>query len=320
MDEINFAEEIKNFMIETSFNDLKQDLICPICHDYFDEPASTCCGHTFCIKCITQYRTSKNNSNVPCPICNTMIGTSSFQKHVFIESLMHKTIPDVMDRRKKEKERRDMLSQFIKKYDQSDRIGKISRTIYCCLNDPSSSGVEHMFGILGRIHGTFPDDCFIMEEVYHTVGLVFSHGFSGFMETPIGPLKPMTHVGKKRKVQSGGGPKDQDDIKLVKLRGLITINSEDSVPLSLSRNWSPSQDNYQRDMLATCWPLLYKSIKQKQSKDVEEYYQIICSLLGITKEQDDQVIKLGSLNDSPEVIANIGFTIMDHVLNNKLSL
>lgn len=45
----------------------KEQLLCPICLDLFNQPVSTPCGHNFCRDCINTYWQSANLSQ--CPIC-----------------------------------------------------------------------------------------------------------------------------------------------------------------------------------------------------------------------------------------------------------
>ncbi|KAK7915663.1 hypothetical protein WMY93_011424 [Mugilogobius chulae] len=46
----------------------EKDLICPICHDIFQEPVLLLCSHSFCKKCITKWWTEKPTRE--CPVCN----------------------------------------------------------------------------------------------------------------------------------------------------------------------------------------------------------------------------------------------------------
>uniref|UniRef100_G3NHG0 Bloodthirsty-related gene family, member 7 n=1 Tax=Gasterosteus aculeatus TaxID=69293 RepID=G3NHG0_GASAC len=75
----------------------KEQLLCPICLDLFNQPVSTPCGHNFCRDCIQRYWQSANLSQ--CPMCkqkfyrrpelkvNTFICT--FKKHHLINPTMN---------------------------------------------------------------------------------------------------------------------------------------------------------------------------------------------------------------------------------------
>ncbi|XP_061665760.1 E3 ubiquitin-protein ligase TRIM65 [Syngnathoides biaculeatus] len=55
-------------MDSQSSNNLK----CAICLDYFQDPGTIPCGHTFCLKCITHHWDTKSVSGIApdCPMCN----------------------------------------------------------------------------------------------------------------------------------------------------------------------------------------------------------------------------------------------------------
>nr|XP_037270442.1 E3 ubiquitin-protein ligase COP1-like [Rhipicephalus microplus] len=55
--------------ITSSYEDMNNDFLCPICFDIIEEAHMTPCGHTFCFKCIT---TGLEYSN-RCPKCNFVI-------------------------------------------------------------------------------------------------------------------------------------------------------------------------------------------------------------------------------------------------------
>lgn len=63
---IEVPMEIKGVLV-THVKDLRDDLTCSICKDYFCEPITLICNHTYCRLCLI--RANENNNH--CPLCNT---------------------------------------------------------------------------------------------------------------------------------------------------------------------------------------------------------------------------------------------------------
>ncbi|CAL8393619.1 unnamed protein product [Gadus morhua 'NCC'] len=54
----------------TSSSHLKEDCLCPVCHDLYRDPILLMCGHSFCRNCIQEWRTQKGIKT--CPVCQKM--------------------------------------------------------------------------------------------------------------------------------------------------------------------------------------------------------------------------------------------------------
>uniref|UniRef100_A0A8C5AU34 Zinc-binding protein A33-like n=1 Tax=Gadus morhua TaxID=8049 RepID=A0A8C5AU34_GADMO len=54
----------------TSSSHLKEDCLCPVCHDLYRDPILLMCGHSFCRNCIQEWRTQKGIKT--CPVCQEM--------------------------------------------------------------------------------------------------------------------------------------------------------------------------------------------------------------------------------------------------------
>ncbi|XP_078271771.1 uncharacterized protein LOC144602516 [Rhinoraja longicauda] len=57
---------------------LTEDAICPICLDFFTDPATLECGHNFCRSCITQSWDKEGRNS--CPVCREVLADRTFKE------------------------------------------------------------------------------------------------------------------------------------------------------------------------------------------------------------------------------------------------
>nr|XP_020849441.1 zinc finger protein RFP-like [Phascolarctos cinereus] len=66
--------------------DLQGELICSICREYFKDPISIECGHSFCHSCLLE-RWQKATTPLSCPECNSVPQRRDFQTNVYLGRL-----------------------------------------------------------------------------------------------------------------------------------------------------------------------------------------------------------------------------------------
>ncbi|XP_078497592.1 E3 ubiquitin-protein ligase TRIM39-like [Lissotriton helveticus] len=75
---------------------LKEEATCSICLEYFTDPVSVECGHTFCLSCITQYWEGLQ-TDFPCPQCRDLAQNKTLRpnRHLanMVETLKQFQIP-----------------------------------------------------------------------------------------------------------------------------------------------------------------------------------------------------------------------------------
>ena len=76
-DQINYIEKEK----------LEKYLSCPICQDIFEEPTRITCGHTFCLKCLTQWE--KKSHNYQCPLCRENYDPNYSGKDLLAQNMLN---------------------------------------------------------------------------------------------------------------------------------------------------------------------------------------------------------------------------------------
>ena len=76
-EQINYIEKEK----------LEKYLSCPICQDIFEEPTRITCGHTFCLKCLTQWE--KKSHNYQCPLCRENYDPNYSGKDLLAQNMLN---------------------------------------------------------------------------------------------------------------------------------------------------------------------------------------------------------------------------------------
>ncbi|XP_077596178.1 E3 ubiquitin-protein ligase TRIM47 [Stigmatopora nigra] len=74
-----------------SNDDLRKELTCPICLDFYTEPVILRCGHNFCRFCISMHW-DENGSDYgyQCPECRSVFNTRTFTKNYLVQNLVSK--------------------------------------------------------------------------------------------------------------------------------------------------------------------------------------------------------------------------------------
>uniref|UniRef100_A0A8D2CRX2 E3 ubiquitin-protein ligase TRIM31 n=1 Tax=Sciurus vulgaris TaxID=55149 RepID=A0A8D2CRX2_SCIVU len=67
---------------------LKEEVICPICMDFLQDPATTDCGHNFCHKCIARIAEDSGRF-LKCPLCNSSV-KKTFRPNWLLVNLVKK--------------------------------------------------------------------------------------------------------------------------------------------------------------------------------------------------------------------------------------
>ncbi|XP_056141285.1 E3 ubiquitin-protein ligase TRIM47 [Lampris incognitus] len=72
--------------------ELKKELTCAICLDYFDDPVILKCGHNFCRFCICMHwdENGADYGGYQCPQCRTVFSKRSFTKNYLVQNLVAK--------------------------------------------------------------------------------------------------------------------------------------------------------------------------------------------------------------------------------------
>ncbi|KAM6985191.1 E3 ubiquitin-protein ligase TRIM47 [Aplochiton taeniatus] len=71
--------------------DIKRELVCAICLDYFKDPVILKCGHNFCRFCIDMHWDENGGDyGYQCPECRTVFNKKSFTKNYVVQNLVEK--------------------------------------------------------------------------------------------------------------------------------------------------------------------------------------------------------------------------------------
>lgn len=68
---------------------LQEEVICPICMDILQHPATIDCGHNFCLSCITQSGEAED-SVLKCPLCNKIVRRDTITPNWLLVNLVEK--------------------------------------------------------------------------------------------------------------------------------------------------------------------------------------------------------------------------------------
>ncbi|XP_061050893.1 E3 ubiquitin-protein ligase TRIM31 [Eubalaena glacialis] len=68
---------------------LQEEVICPICMDILQDPATIDCGHNFCLRCITQIG-EEGDSLLKCPLCNKIVRRDTIASNWLLVNLVEK--------------------------------------------------------------------------------------------------------------------------------------------------------------------------------------------------------------------------------------
>ncbi len=100
------TEEVKN---DISIDDIEEHLKCDVCKDFFNDPKTLFCQHTFCASCLI----SQNE----CPMCRLKIhlpdGTNNIFDVLVASIYGNEKIKEIENRHKKEKLEKELLPKVL---------------------------------------------------------------------------------------------------------------------------------------------------------------------------------------------------------------
>ncbi|XP_038672896.1 zinc-binding protein A33-like [Scyliorhinus canicula] len=98
---LQFDQEVLRLNMDSSQQDetFTEDLICPICLDFFTDPVSLECGHNFCHSCITQCWEKERNS---CPECKEEFPERNLRVNQVLASLTEQIQKSKLNQKEKE--------------------------------------------------------------------------------------------------------------------------------------------------------------------------------------------------------------------------
>lgn len=71
--------------------DLQEELTCPICLEYFDDPRSMECGHNFCLSCLRR-SWAPGGGAFPCPVCREPSSPDSLRPNKALARLVERML------------------------------------------------------------------------------------------------------------------------------------------------------------------------------------------------------------------------------------
>jgi hypothetical protein len=113
VNEIVVKEEVKEIVKEVvkdvSIDDIEEHLKCDVCKDFFNEPKTLFCQHTFCASCLI--------SQKECPICRLKIHLPDTTNNIFdvlVAAIYgNEKVKELENRHKKEKLEKEMLPKVL---------------------------------------------------------------------------------------------------------------------------------------------------------------------------------------------------------------
>ncbi|XP_069098396.1 E3 ubiquitin-protein ligase TRIM39-like [Pleurodeles waltl] len=87
----------------SQLQELKDEVTCPICFEYFKEPVIAECGHNFCKSCIT-YCLEALNAKMPCPLCQRPLREGKLQPNRQVSNMIPVVQQMILKRKKREEE------------------------------------------------------------------------------------------------------------------------------------------------------------------------------------------------------------------------
>ncbi|OCT59099.1 hypothetical protein XELAEV_18001587mg [Xenopus laevis] len=115
----------------SSFQNLKEELVCSVCFQELEDPVSIACGHTFCRNCIAYYWDNSQQLNCLCPECQKVCPKDQLIPVYRLRNVLTKVQEGVKAKQTK-KEELDSAIQFVHT-DQSGQLQVDEAAIKTCL-------------------------------------------------------------------------------------------------------------------------------------------------------------------------------------------
>ena len=168
---------------------IREYFVCPICKNYFKEPTTCACGHTFCKKCISSYKDSTSetgyySNTFKCPVCKSNLQTIE-EKNVIIDNLLGSLIPEVANKRREKQERKKQLALFQGEYLRSVRKTRIIKALYEFERKPR---IVHVSQLFQDVCNQLSDLMIHREEFFYCLYDILQYGWP----TWVFPDKPST--------------------------------------------------------------------------------------------------------------------------------
>jgi hypothetical protein len=102
-------EVVKEVVKDVSIDDIEEHLKCDVCKDFFNEPKTLFCQHTFCASCLI--------SQKECPMCRLKIHLPDATNNIFdvlVAAIYgNEKVKELENRHKKEKLEKEMLPKVL---------------------------------------------------------------------------------------------------------------------------------------------------------------------------------------------------------------
>ena len=82
------SAEVVDKMIGETSGTSQNDTNCPVCHDTFEDPYTTSCGHTACHTCLVRWKQTlkERKSAFTCPVCRNAIGSRLMYPNLWLRN------------------------------------------------------------------------------------------------------------------------------------------------------------------------------------------------------------------------------------------